>query len=394
MTQSTAVPSAQELLANYASEQPFFFATPEHTLLGQGHYAKVPSADNLLDLSKNVDAALKKAKAAGHPNPVVVGAIPFDGHQTACLSIPQTVLRAGPLASQPLGQGEKMNYSIAAEPAPQVYAAGVAEAVERMKSKLLSKVVLARTLSVSTEKEFDVGYLLARLAGNNASGYTFAVNLDDAEQGTLIGASPELLLSRNGVYVRSNPLAGSAARAYQPQEDARRCDVLLNSAKDLYEHKVVADAVAANLRPFCSHLVAPASPNLVSTATMWHLASDIRGQLQDESASSLWLAAHLHPTPAVCGYPNQAARDLIAELEPFDRGFYTGMVGWCDAEGNGEWIVTIRCAKVKGKQVRLFAGAGVVVDSTPQSELTETAAKFKTMLNALGLSADAAEGAV
>ena len=79
------------------------------------------------------------------------------------------------------------------------------------------------------------------------------------------------------------------------------------------------------------------------------------------------------------------ARDLIRELESFDRGFYTGMVGWCDAQGNGEWIVTIRCAKVKGKQLRLFAGAGVVADSTPQSELAETTAKFKTMLNALGL---------
>jgi isochorismate synthase len=383
-------PSAQELLADYHSQHPFFFATPEQTLLGQGHYASVPSANNLLELSKNVDAALKKAKAEGHPNPLVVGAIPFDGHQTACLSIPKAVLRAGPLnaltSAQKTGvQIGKINYSIAAEPAPQAYADSVAEAIERMKAKLLSKVVLARTLNVSIDEEVNVGYLLARLASNNTSGYTFAVKLDGTNEGTLIGASPELLLSRNGIYVRSNPLAGSAGRVYQPQEDARRCDALLNSTKDLHEHKVVADAVVAGLRPFCSNLVAPAGPNLVSTATMWHLASDIRGQLKDESASSLLLAAHLHPTPAVCGYPNQAARDLIGELEPFDRGFYTGMVGWCDAQGNGEWIVTIRCAKVKGKQVRLFAGAGVVADSSPQSELAETAAKFKTMLNALGL---------
>ena len=388
-----STPTARELLADYHHQHPFFFATPERTLLAQGHYATVPQANNLQALSQLVDTALKAALDAGHPNPIVVGAIPFDADQMACLMIPQYLHQAGPLqmqgehsSSTEQGLAPNAHYHIEAEPAPQVYFDSVAEAVSRLKEKQLSKVVLARTLNLCCEDNIDIGYLLERLASKNSSGYTFAVNLNGSDEGTLIGASPELLLSRNGQQIRSHPLAGSAAREPQDdEENARRCAVLLSSLKDLHEHQVVADAVAAGLHQFCTTLDVPEHPSIVSTATMWHLASDIRGVLNDSNASSLLLAAHLHPTPAVCGYPNQAARDLIRELEPFERGFYTGMVGWCDAQGNGEWVVTIRCAKVKDKQLRLFAGAGVVADSSPQSELAETAAKFKTMLNALGL---------
>ena len=89
----------------------------------------------------------------------------------------------------------------------------------------------------------------------------------------------------------------------------------------------------------------------------------------------------------MCGYPSDQALALIRQIEPFNRGFYSGMVGWCDAEGNGEWVVTLRCALVQGQHMRLFAGAGVVAESQPASELAETSAKFKTMLNALGMAA-------
>ena len=385
MNHFTAIelPSAQALLDDYHSQHPFFFASPEQTLLAQGHYASVPAADNLLALSEAVSTALKQARENGHPHPIVVGAIPFDSDQAACLTIPQVVLKAGRLPPQAWSDAGALNYRITAEPAPQVYADGVAAAVARLKEQQLSKVVLARTLNLSADQDINVGYLLQRIVSANTQGYTFAVNLDASEQGTLIGGSPELLLSRNGAQIRSMPLAGSAARTVQ--DDAATAAALLQSGKDLHEHQVVADAVAAGLRPFCTSLTVPASPSLLSTATMWHLASDIRGQLADLSMSALHLAAHLHPTPAVCGYPNQAARDLIAEIEPFERGFYTGMVGWCDEFGNGEWIVTIRCATVKEKQLRLFAGAGIVADSQPHSELAETTAKFKTMLNALGV---------
>ena len=378
---------AEHLLAGYRSESPFFFATPEHTLLAQGHYATVPQVKNLSVLSRVVEVELKKAKSKGHPNPIVVGAIPFDATQPACLTIPHHVLYAGPLARQAeLVCARAGAFTITPQPAPQVYADGVAAAVRKIKENHLNKVVLARTLDLSTDSAIDVQYLLERLARHNAHGYTFAVNLSDtAGQGTLVGASPELLLSRRGLQVRSNPLAGSAARAKDPMEDIRRSQALLLSPKDLHEHQVVADAVAQGLRPYCRTLDVPAGPSLIHTEAMWHLSSDIRGELAHPQTSSLQMAASLHPTPAVCGYPHEKAFELISQIETFDREFYAGMVGWCDAQGNGEWVVTLRCARVNGHSMRLFAGAGVVAESQPESELAETGAKFRTMLNALGL---------
>ncbi|MCX7208732.1 MAG: isochorismate synthase DhbC [Proteobacteria bacterium] len=383
---------AQYLLSGYQTDSAMFFASSRQTLLAQGHYATVPTADSLEALNEAVSRALKQAKATGHFDPVVVGAIPFDGQKPACLSIPRSVLRAGPLPqslAQPRPQA--VPCSIQSLPEPQVYADGVARAVRHLQNKDLDKVVLARALDLTAEQAVDIPKLLVTLAQRNAHGYTFAVNLSAAaaeEEATpriLIGASPELLVRKQGKRVFSNPLAGSAARSPDPKIDQELGEALLQSAKDLHEHRVVVDAVAAGLRPFCSALNVPERPVLMHTETMWHLSTEISGELIDEATTSLMLASALHPTPAVCGHPNRSARDLISQIEPFDRGFYTGMLGWCDANGDGEWIVTIRCAEVLGKSLRLFAGAGIVADSSPQSELAETSAKFRTMLNAMGL---------
>ena len=382
---------AEKLLAGYRDSDPFFFATPEHTLLAQGHYSTIPQAASLATLGQVVASELRKAQDQGHPHPVAVGAIPFDGRQPACLSIAHQVVMAGPLSPRPdVMERRPSRYSLRAVPPPQDYAAAVADAVQRIQRGELSKVVLARTLEMQGNQDVDVQFLLERLARRNAQGYTFAVRLAGTA-GTLVGASPELLLSRQGLQVRSNPLAGSAARTADTQEDMRRSQALLQSSKDLHEHKVVADAVAQGMRPYCRTLNVPAGPSLISTATMWHLSSDIRGELATPEANALQLAASLHPTPAVCGHPTRTAFELIGQLEPFARGYYTGMVGWCDAQGNGEWIVTLRCAQVQGRHMRLYAGAGIVADSDPQSEVAETGAKFRTMLNALG---QAQEGAV
>lgn len=101
--------------------------------------------------------------------------------------------------------------------------------------------------------------------------------------------------------------------------------------------------------------------------------------------TALQVACQLHPTPALCGFPTQEARQLIAELEPHDRGVFSGIVGWCDANGDGEWAIAIRCGTIKHNKVRLFAGAGIVEASVPEDEWAETAAKLNTMLNAFGL---------
>jgi isochorismate synthase len=116
---------------------------------------------------------------------------------------------------------------------------------------------------------------------------------------------------------------------------------------------------------------------------VWHLATDVRGTLR-APADALALASLLHPTPAVCGTPREAARAAIRELEQIERALYAGFVGWVDARGDGEWAVVLRCAEMQGRIALLFAGAGIVADSDPEAELAETDAKFRSMLEALG----------
>ena len=123
----------------------------------------------------------------------------------------------------------------------------------------------------------------------------------------------------------------------------------------------------------------------MSTASMWHLGSTIEGTLRDPDVTALDIALDLHPTPAVCGTPFAPALDLIRALAPFERAYYSGAVGWSDANGDGEWHVAIRCAEISGRTARLFAGAGIVAGSDPVQEAAETAAKFTALRTALGI---------
>jgi isochorismate synthase len=254
-------------------------------------------------------------------------------------------------------------------------------------------VVLSRTLEIQCERPPNVRALVRKLAQKNSNGYTFAVNLKNidnertnASVHALVGASPELLISRQGNKVIANPLAGSEPRSDDPVIDQQRAEQLLRSEKDRREHALVIKAIEEALRPFCRTLNIPAEPSLISTPAMWHLSTTIHAELKDPATTSLQLALALHPTPAVCGYPCAEARRAISEIEPHERGLFTGIVGWCDAAGDGEWVVTIRCAEIKDRDVRLYAGAGIVAGSDPQKELAETGAKFNTMLTALGIS--------
>ena len=116
---------------------------------------------------------------------------------------------------------------------------------------------------------------------------------------------------------------------------------------------------------------------------MWHLSTKFRGLLRDPAPGVLELVEALHPTPAVAGEPRDAALEVIADLEPFDRGSYAGPVGWMDATGDGEWAIALRCAELRGDQATLYAGAGIVAGSRPDAEVDETERKFRAFLDAL-----------
>ncbi|MFJ3890531.1 isochorismate synthase [Streptomyces rubrogriseus] len=378
--------AATALLESYRPPTDRFLATPHRTLLGRGTASEIP--DDSRPPARRVREALQALRRPGSPAPVVVGALLFAPDAPAALAVPDSVRWAPPLREDPLialpvpEDADRPEWQVREVPAAERYGEAVAAAVARMRAGEFDKVVLARTLELTSAREPDLPAMLRRLARRDAAGYTFAVPSGPGR--TLIGASPELLVSRRGGRLTANPLAGSAPRSTDLAEDVRRAVALLESEKDLHEHAVVVAAVQEALAPFCTTLDVPARPTLVRTAAMWHLSTTVTGEVSAPDTTALDLASALHPTPAVCGTPTELARRVIAESEPFDRGAYTGMVGWQDADGDGEWVVTIRCAEAQGTSLRLFAGAGVVAASTPEAETAETAAKFRTFLHAVG----------
>ncbi|NSC20204.1 isochorismate synthase [Streptomyces albus subsp. chlorinus] len=378
--------AATSLLDAYRPGTDRLLATPHRTLLAHGTAEEIP--DDARPVPLRVREALTARRRDGEPAPLVVGALPFDPDAPGALAVPERVrwappLREDPLVALPVPEPEETGpWQVRQVPSTERYGAAVASAVARMRAGELDKVVLARTLELTAPHEPDLSALLRRLARRDPAGYTFAVPSGPGR--TLVGASPELLVARRGGRLTANPLAGSAPRSGDLAEDVRRAAALLESPKDLHEHAVVVEAVKAALAPFCTRLEVPGAPTLVRTAAMWHLSTTVTGELTDPATTALDLASALHPTPAVCGTPVEAARAVIAACEPFERGAYTGMVGWQDADGDGEWVVTIRCAEAEGRLLRLFAGAGVVAGSSPQAETAETGAKFRTFLDAVG----------
>ena len=270
--------------------------------------------------------------------------------------------------------------------APQ-WERAVSSAVASIQAGDLRKVVLARDLYAVASDEIDARVLLARLAERYPDCWTFSC-------AGLVGATPELYIRREGAAVSSLVLAGTTRRGGSDAEDARLGAALLASAKDVEEHRYAVADVRKALSPFCDRLDIDAEPSLLRLANVQHLATHVTGRLAatqvpgtggvlGEHASSLALAAALHPTAAVGGTPSGTAMELIRELEGMDRGRYAAPVGWVDANGNGEWGIALRSAELDGRRARLFAGCGIVADSDPVAELAEAQNKFRAMQDAL-----------
>jgi menaquinone-specific isochorismate synthase len=180
-------------------------------------------------------------------------------------------------------------------------------------------------------------------------------------------------------------LAGTIRRTGNDARDLALAASLARSSKDLEEHEYAVRSVADALAPHCTSTNVPEAPFVLHLANVMHLATDVTGVLAD-GTSSLGLAAALHPSAAVCGTPTEAAAALIARLEGMDRDRYAGPVGWIDAEGDGEWGIALRCARLDGAdphRLRLFAGCGIVAGSDPEAELAESVAKLVPMRDAL-----------
>jgi isochorismate synthase len=414
--------AAFDLIATYGGPSDFFFERAGLGASTTGVSDRVSGPlDELAELAKEALAGLPRDPSA--PAPIAVGALPFDPKERGSLVIPRrATLRdssgtwaldlPGPVvpgsddpdtgSDQPDTGSDRADaieapssrrwagrsaphepfrdLQLVEHPSASVYAGLVEAARGRIRAGALDKVVLARTLSVDAGRVLDPKQLLWRLRAVESDGYAYAA---PTPRGALVGASPELLAQVVGRSVSLNPLAGSATRHGDPVADRAAGEALLRSEKDRHEHEVVVRSVATALEPLCEALVHAPAPVLHPTANVWHLSTPFSGTLRGDVPGVLAVVAALQPTPAVGGHPASAAMATLRELEPFDRGSYAGPVGWVNGDGDGTWAVALRCAELSGESARLFAGAGIVAESEPASEVEETERKFRAFLDAL-----------
>ncbi|UFS99516.1 isochorismate synthase [Nocardia huaxiensis] len=357
----------------------FLLARPDRTVIAHG-------TGRVFRSTQQAAAALRRGEV-GH----IVGALPFVADAPAALWAPRSI-SVDEHGYQPPGPAQPIFEFREARPEPEAHMRRVAEAVRLLRDPAhpVRKVVLARSIRAQASDTVRPMQILDRLVTTDPMGNGFLVDLSAAggryAGRHLIGSSPEILVRRNGIDVLSHPLAGSARRDIDDTTDREVARTLLGSSKDQHEHRYVVDQVSAVLRDRCAEVHTPA-PELTSTPEMWHLGTPITATVRADGPSALELAAALHPTPAICGTPTAEAARLITELEG-DRGFYAGAVGWCDADGNGEWMVSIRCAELAadGRSLLAHAGGGIVAESDPAAELAETTAKFQRILRPLGIS--------
>jgi len=270
-------------------------------------------------------------------------------------------------------------FHAAAYAPPALYRAGVEQALRSIAAGDLEKVVLARAVRLASRAGFPVESILDTLRRVHPSCASFAV----ARPGTtFLGAAPERLLRLDGSRVETAALAGSARRGRSPEEDARLARDLCESKKEQAEHAVVVRALREALREACEEIAVPEAPRLLRLEGIQHLETRLVGTLRGE-ASVLELAGRLHPTPAVAGAPQQAALAWIAQREELERGWYAGAIGFVRHDGGGEFCVALRSALLRGETAHVFAGAGIVAGSDPDTELRETRLKLRTMLGAL-----------
>jgi salicylate biosynthesis isochorismate synthase/menaquinone-specific isochorismate synthase len=306
-------------------------------------------------------------------------AAPDDVAEDVVARVEQRLARLRTPALPLLDPAPAGRFQIASTAPPEHYEEAVARAVERIRAGGFEKIVLAREVAVHAPAPHDAAAVFGVLRAGFASCYVFCAGEGEA---AFVGASPELLVRREGLRASTVALAGSMRRSADPAVDAHLGEQLLQSAKDREEQAIVMRRIARALRPLSVWVAAPEAPALVRVANIQHLATPIRAQLT-QPEPVVELAGRLHPTPAVGGEPHRAVMPVIPALEGLDRGWYAGPVGWTDGNEDGEFCVALRCALLRGSEARLFAGVGVVRDSEPAAELAETEVKLGALLPVL-----------
>jgi menaquinone-specific isochorismate synthase len=233
--------------------------------------------------------------------------------------------------------------------------------------------VLARRTELGFTERVDAALLAENLEETTPGCFHFYVELEE-EGVAFVSASPERLFRREGRAIESEAVAGTRPRGASEADDAVLRDDLLRSEKDKAEHDYVRVGIGETLGPLCDEFEIEKGVSEMKLARRRHLISKVRGTLR-EGVTDAEVLHVLHPTPAVGGYPREEALEEIRALEPFDRGWYAGPVGWIGTD-SAEFAVGIRSGLVRGNRLVLFSGAGIVEGSVPESEWAEIEQKI------------------
>jgi menaquinone-specific isochorismate synthase len=337
--------------------------------------------------------AISDSVHASGTGPVLFTSFSFDRNEESVLVIPKVIVGQKGLQSWITWIGETPQPLLPQTPAQNSHTTftftdgsistdawkeRVAQAITRIEKTGVDKVVLARDLVATTTTDIDARPILTKLAAEYPSTWTFAVD-------GLVGATPELLLRLSKGMVTSRVLAGTIPKTGDDAKDLALAASLARSSKDLEEHEYAVRSVAEALEPFCSSTNVPEFPYVLHLANVMHLATDVTGALikSKQRVDAFSLLNSLHPSAAVCGTPRNIAFDIIDEIEGMNRGRYAGPVGWIDASGDGELGIALRTGQISGKEIRIYAGCGIVAGSNPEKELEESAAKMIPMRSAL-----------
>lgn len=314
-----------------------------------------------------------------------------DGPELACnLSLPRDAARAGRILAElhrsPLpagGPAGELPLPISRLDSPDRagWELNIGQALSAFERGELRKAVLARRAEFGFAGDLDPELLLANLEAATPGCFHFGLRPEGGA--AFVGASPERLYRREGREVTSEAVAGTLPRGDSTESDEALRAWLLGSDKDRREHGYVRDGVREVLSGLCDELEVEEGVSEMKLASRRHLVSGVRGTLRERVTDADLLAA-MHPTPAVGGYPREAARRFLREAEPFDRGFYAGPVGWIGAEA-AEFAVGIRSGLVDGDRLALYSGAGIVEGSTAEAEWQEIEQKISDFAAVLGL---------
>ena len=256
----------------------------------------------------------------------------------------------------------------------------VEQGLKNISSGKLNKVVLARSAVFSLARDYDPTELLLQLRRQAPQAFHFCFQL--APHQAFLGITPELLYRRSGRKIESEAIASTRPRGQTHEEDERLAAELRESEKEQREHLMVLERMERLLQQFCRKTERLSYLELLGLKHVQHLQSRVQGILQADISDSDLLPS-FHPTPAVSGTPDPEARALIRKLEPFDRGWYAGPVGWISSS-QAEFAVGIRSGLLCGRTLRIYTGAGIVDGSVPEEEWREIEDKLQSWQYLLG----------